>query len=75
MPRKGCCFSRMVGKRIRALRKIRKISQDQFALDCGLDRSYMGSIERGQRNITIHTLHKLIDAFGITPKQFFDWDK
>ncbi len=47
---------RELGQRIREERKRQGYSQEGFALDVELDRSYYGSIERGERNITVHTL-------------------
>ena len=40
-----------LGKRIRYLRKLKNLSQEQFAFLANVDRSYMGGIERGERNI------------------------
>jgi transcriptional regulator with XRE-family HTH domain len=40
-----------LGKRIRELRKEKGFSQEDFAYEVGLDRTYMGSVERGERNV------------------------
>ena len=45
-----------LGKRIKVLRKSKNWSQEAFAMQAGLDRSYMGGIERGERNITFDTM-------------------
>lgn len=50
-------LAKAVGIKIRAERKTRKLSQDALALACGIDRSYMGRIERGEVNITIEKLY------------------
>lgn len=42
---------RKFGFRVRELRTALGFSQEQFALECGLDRTYVGGIERGERNI------------------------
>ena len=42
------------GNRVRELRKARGLSQEVFAARCGLDRTYIGGVERGQRNIALH---------------------
>ena len=41
---------------IRAYRKSKRISQEEFAEMCGLHRTYVGSVERGERNVTLSTL-------------------
>ena len=45
-----------LGLRIRALRKVLGRSQKDFAEQCGLDRSYFGGVERGERNLTFFSL-------------------
>ncbi len=42
-----------IGQLIRFTRESKKISQENLALQCGIDRSYLGRIERGEVNITI----------------------
>ncbi|MDO9521139.1 MAG: helix-turn-helix transcriptional regulator [Pseudohongiella sp.] len=59
----------LLGKRIRSLRKAAGISQERLALACGLDRGYMGRIERGERNISVVTLDKIADALGCTASE------
>ena len=52
-------LSKTLGIRIRTMRKKKLLSQDTFALQCGLDRSYMGRIERGEVNITVEKLYRI----------------
>ena len=47
-----------IGERIRGLRKEKGFSQESFAYAVGLDRTYMGSVERGERNIAALNLIK-----------------
>lgn len=54
-----------LGQQIRSARAELGLSQDKAAEWCDLDRSYYGSIERGERNITIGTLWLISDALGI----------
>jgi transcriptional regulator with XRE-family HTH domain len=48
-----------LGFRIRASRKILGRSQKDFAEQCGLDRSYFGGVERGERNLTFSSLYEI----------------
>lgn len=60
-----------VGNRIRALRKARGLTQQQLAELSNLDDAYIGSVERGERNISLDTLEKVIIAFDIQPTELF----
>jgi len=53
---------RELGKRIAALRAKQGFFQESFAAHAGIDRSYMGGIERGQRNITFYVLCQIAAA-------------
>jgi transcriptional regulator with XRE-family HTH domain len=55
-----------VGARIRGSRKIQGISQESLAFAADLDRSYVGGVERGERNISIINLKRIADALQIT---------
>jgi len=59
------------GQRVRELRKERGYSQEQFADLAGLDRSYMGHIERGEKNITLLKIYQISSALGVNPKVLF----
>jgi transcriptional regulator with XRE-family HTH domain len=59
------------GKKLRQLRKERGFSQESLALVSGLDRTYVGSVERGERNISLINIYKIASALGISPKEFF----
>jgi transcriptional regulator with XRE-family HTH domain len=54
-----------LGARIRKLRKARKLSQEALAFEAGLDRTYVSSGERGERNIAVLNLAKLARALGV----------
>jgi transcriptional regulator with XRE-family HTH domain len=51
-----------LGRRIRAMRVAKGFSQEAFAAHAGIDRSYMGGIERGQRNITFLVMCQIAAA-------------
>ena len=59
-------FQKKLGVRIRALRADRGFSQESFADHCGIHRTYMGSIERGERNLTIGSLRNIAKALEVT---------
>lgn len=61
----------LVGERIRALRKAKTLTQQQLAERSNLDDAYIGSVERGERNISIDTLEKIIVALEIPPAELF----
>lgn len=44
------------GQRVRELRQAEGLSQEAFAAKCGLDRTYMGGIERGERNLALRNI-------------------
>lgn len=60
------------GARLRALRQQRGLSQEELALSCNLDRTYIGSVERGERNISLVNIHTIAAAFGVSPREFFN---
>ena len=49
-----------------AFRRERQISQEELAELCGLHRTYIGSVERGERNVTLSTLEVLARAVGVS---------
>ncbi|MEA5575985.1 helix-turn-helix transcriptional regulator [Anabaena sp. UHCC 0451] len=60
------------GSRLRQIRQNLELSQEELAHLCNLDRSYIGGVERGERNISLVNIHKIADALNISPKEFFD---
>ena len=53
------------GKRVREVRKGKGISQERLAEMADIDRSYMGNIERGEKNITLKKAYEICDALNI----------
>ena len=56
-----------VGTRIRELRNKIESSQEKLSFACNLDRTYIGSVERGERNISIINLKKIAKALKVEP--------
>lgn len=59
------------GLRVRELRKERGYSQEAFADECGLHRTYIGAIERGERNVAIDNIAKIAKALNVKVSQLF----
>jgi transcriptional regulator with XRE-family HTH domain len=62
-------IKRGFGERLRSVRKARGLSQEALALACELDRTYVGGVERGERNISLINIHKIARALGVAPKE------
>lgn len=56
---------KIIGRRVRAVRKSRGLSQEQFGDAIGYDRTYIGSLERGERNLTLDSVLVLADRLGL----------
>lgn len=56
----------VLGRRVRALRLKAGFSQESFADHCGLHRTYMGGVERGERNLTIQSVMTIAKGLGIS---------
>jgi transcriptional regulator with XRE-family HTH domain len=61
------------GKKVRQLRENRGWSQERFAGECGLHRTYVGGIERGERNPTLKNIYAIAEALGEPLKALFDF--
>jgi transcriptional regulator with XRE-family HTH domain len=59
---------RRFGKRVRAERDERGISQEELAARADLDRTYVGGVERGERNVSLINIHRLARALGLAPR-------
>ncbi len=56
----------LFGQRVRQLRRAKGLSQESFAAECGLDRTYISGIERGKRNVSLQNIELLADALGVS---------
>jgi transcriptional regulator with XRE-family HTH domain len=60
------------GERLRSLRSTKGISQEELAARSGLNRTYVGSVERGERNVSLLNIYKLAAALGVPPSTLLD---
>lgn len=68
MPMQG---RKLVGQNLKRVRVAQAVSQEQLAFDAGVDRSYLGGIERGEENPSVDTLEKIARILGIELLEFF----
>jgi transcriptional regulator with XRE-family HTH domain len=64
-----------LGRRIRELRKIHGWSQEELGEHADLHPTYVGGIERGERNVSFDNLYSIATAFNLTLAQLFDFPK
>ena len=63
---------KLLGVEVRRLRTERGHSQERFADLCGLDRTYIGGIERGERNVSFVNLFRISQALDISLSELFE---
>lgn len=61
------------GQRLRELRKLLDISQEELGFRTGLDRTYISGIERGERNPSLDNIGKLAQALKISLQELFSF--
>lgn len=65
--------AKLIGLKIREFRKIRDLTQEQLAELIGSTGSYVGRLERGERNVKLHTLEKVAQALTISIFELFNF--
>lgn len=60
------------GERVKDLRKKKGLSQEKFALQINMDRTYLASVETGNRNISLINIEKIANGFGISISELFE---
>jgi transcriptional regulator with XRE-family HTH domain len=61
----------LIGEKIRKLRTEQSYSQEDFAMEVGMDRAYYGGIERGERNVASINLIKIAATLGVEVGDLF----
>ena len=64
----------LFGRRLAQVRKQQGWSQEKLALESGIARSYLGGVERGQRNIALINICKLAETLQVSVGDLFDFD-
>jgi transcriptional regulator with XRE-family HTH domain len=63
------------GKRIRTLRERAGLSQEQLADKAGIHRTYLGGVERGERNLGLKNVFRIAEALGVPTAELFAGEK
>ena len=63
--------NKQLGMRIKYLRSLNKWSQEDLALEAGINKNYLSDLERGSRNPTVKILEKIAKALDITLEELF----
>ena len=60
------------GQRVRKLRQQTGLSQERFALQIGMDRTYFSSVESGKRNLSLPNIKKIADGLSVSVSYLFE---
>lgn len=60
-----------IGANVHRLRKAKGFTQETLAFECGLDRTYIGGIERGERNLAVLNIVRLCNVLKVPPHKIF----
>ncbi len=68
----GGDLQRTMGRNLRAYREARGLSQEAFADALGVHRTYLGAVERGERNLTLKSLERIAERIDVDPLTLLD---
>ncbi|WP_343283916.1 helix-turn-helix domain-containing protein [Actinomyces oris] len=68
-------LQKTVGRNLRAYRLEKGLSQEAFADQLGVHRTYMGGVERGERNLTLKSLEKMAEQIGVEARELLEVEK
>jgi len=61
------------GKRLREIRKIAGLSQEELGFKANIHRTYIGAVERGEQNVSLDNIYKLAQALKVEMKELFSF--
>jgi len=64
-------FNQLLGMEIKKLRQAQGLSQEELGYKAGINRTYIGAIERGEKSISVYKLFQILNALQIKPEEFF----
>jgi transcriptional regulator with XRE-family HTH domain len=64
-------LQKLFGRNVRRLREAQGLTQEEFARKAGINRSYLGGVERGQRTICMDNIAKIAQALAVGPDVLF----
>jgi len=67
-------LQKLFGQNVRRLREAQGMTQEEFARKAGINRSYLGGVERGQRTICMDNIAKIAHALAVSPDVLFKSD-
>lgn len=67
-------YQKILGENVRSLRIECQLTQEQLAELCNLHRTYIGAIERGDRNVSLNNIVKVAQALNVTPSDLLQFD-
>ena len=62
-------IQKLFGQCVREIRLSKGLSQEALALNCNLDRSYIGQVERGEKNISLINIYRIATGLGVQPSE------
>lgn len=68
-------LQRRLGRNLQSQRHKQGLSQEAFADVLGIHRTYMGGLERGERNVTLRTVERLAERLGVDPISLIEGPK
>lgn len=70
-----CRLVTIFANNVKKLRAANDISQEELAERAGVHRTYVGMLERGEKNVTIYNIERIADALGVKPSSLLESPK